>query len=117
MEDARLRELSKELIPSNIVHRYMDNVGGLGRKYKNGLTRKIDIPKKLVTIYDANGKELYSNTLDENHPLIKCATIYYNWDNRKIGHRYRYVSVRAFKRAQNFVREQIEAIEDIYRVV
>ena len=115
MEDARLRELSKDLIPSNIVHRYMDNVGGLGRKYKNGLTRKIDIPKKLVTIYDANGKELYSNTLDENHPLIKCATIYYNWDNKKKG--IAYSSVRAFKREQNFVREEIEAIEDIYRVI
>ena len=117
MEDPRLRELSKDLIPSNIVHSHMDNIGGLERKYKNGLTRKIDIPKKLVTIIDADGNELYSNILDDNHPLIKCATIYYNWDNRKIGRRYKYVSVQAFKRAQNFVREQIEAIEDIYRVV
>ena len=47
MEDPRLRELSKDLIPSNIVHSYMDNIGGLGGKYKNGLTRKINIPKKL----------------------------------------------------------------------
>ena len=115
MEDPRLRELSKDLIPSNIVHSYMDNIGGLGGKYKNGLTRKINIPKKLVTIIDADGNELYSNILDDNHPLIKCATIYYNWDNRK--KRSRYVSVRAYKRALNFVREQIEAIEDIYRVI
>ena len=115
MEDAKLRELSKDLIPSNIVQSYMDNIGGLGHKYKNGLTRNINIHKRLVTIIDANGKELYSNILDDNHPLIKCATIYYNWDNRKIGRRY--ASVRAFKRQQNFVREEIEATEDIYRVV
>ena len=117
MEDARLRELSKDLIPINIVRRYSDNIGRLGNKYKNGLTRKIDIYKRLVTIIDADGNELYLNILDANHPLMKCATIYYNWDNRKIGHRYRYITVRAFKRAQNFVSEQIEAIEYIYRVV
>ena len=115
MEDAKLRELSKDLILSNIVGSYMDNIGGLGNKYKNGLTRKIDIYKRLVTIIDADGNELYSNILDDNHPLIRCATIYYNWDNRKICSRY--ASVRAFKRQQNFVKEEIEATEDIYRVV
>ena len=115
MEDARLRELSKDLIPINIVRSYSDNIGRLGNKYKNGLTRKIDIYKRLVTIIDADGKELYSNILDDNHPLIRCAKVYYNWDNKKKG--YAYSSVRAFKREQNFVREEIEAIEDIYRVI
>ena len=115
MEDAKLRELSKDLILSNIVGSYMDNIGGIGYKYKNGLTRLINIHKRLVTIIDADGNELYLNILDANHPLIKCATIYYNWDNRKIGRGYRYH--RAFERKRNFTKQQIEATEDIYRVV
>ena len=76
MEDPRLRELSKDLIPSNIIKSYMDNIGGIGYKYKNGLTRLINIHKRLVTIIDADGNELYLNILDDNHPLMKCATIY-----------------------------------------
>ena len=115
MEDVRLRELSKDFLPCNIVHKYMDNIGGIEHKFKNGKTRKIELYKRFVTIIDVDGNELYSTILDGNHPLIKCAKIYYEWCNRKIGRGYRYH--RAFERKRNFTKQQIEATEDIYRVV
>ena len=77
IENKKLRELSKDFLKSNVVYYSISYEGEIVHKFKNGKTRKIDLFKSNVEMIGNNGKELYSNILNRNHPLMMCAILYY----------------------------------------
>ena len=77
MEDKQLRELSKDFLKKNVIYHSITLEGEIEHRFTDGRIRKIDLFKRLVKIFDSEKNELYSNVLDENHPLIKCAKLYY----------------------------------------
>ena len=110
MEDEKLRELSKDFLKSNVVYRFISFEGVIKHGFKNGKERKIDLFKRLVTITDNDGNELFNKILDSNHPLIICANLYYKWIYLKKHSKAGYVEYRKLEREKKLVRSQIEEI-------
>lgn len=114
MEDLELRELSKEFLLANVVVISCNIKGELFHTFKNGRTRKIFLFQRLVKIIDSDGKELYSKVLDNNHPLIRCANLYY-----KFRFLVKYHSKNFILRAKILEMEKkqvLSQIEEIYQL-
>ena len=109
MDDEKLRELSKDFLKSNSVYRFISIDGIIKHRFKNGKERKIDLFKRLVTITDNNGNELFSKVLDSEHPLIKCANLYYKLNYIK-KHANTYGEHIKLEREKNLILSQIEEI-------
>ena len=109
MEDKQLRELSKDFLKKNVIYHSITLEGEIEHRFTNGRIRKIDLFKRLVKILDSEKNELYSNVLDENHPLIKCAKLYYKCHFIKkntVG----YVEYLQIEREKRHILSQIEEI-------
>ena len=116
MKDINLRELSKGFSLQNMVYGSYNNMTGeISQSFENGNTRKIFVFDRRVQIIDRNGKELYSSTLDINHPLIVYTNICYEAKFLlKFHAKYGYL------RARRYIQEKkriLSKIEDIFRVI
>ena len=109
MDDEKLRELSKDFLKSNVLYRFISIDGIIKHRFKNGKERKIDLFKRLVTISDNNGNVLFSNVLESEHPLIKCANLYYKLNYIK-KHANTYGEHIKLEREKNFLLANTEEI-------
>ena len=108
MEDKQLRELSKEFLINNVVSHSINKKGEIKHRFKNGRLRRIDLFKRLVQIFDSDKNQLYSSVLNDSHPLIKCANLYYKFHFlKKHGGYGEYLKL---ERERKFTLEQIEEI-------
>ena len=115
IEETKLRELSQGFLKKNIVYRNVDTRGKIIHKFANGRTRKIDLFKRLVKILDENENELYSNTLESNHPLIICANLYYKFNFLVKCHACAgYFEAKSLEREKKSILSQTE---EIYQVL
>ena len=110
MDDEKLRELSKDFLKSNVLYRFISIDGIIKHRFKNGKERKIDLFKRLVTISDNNGNVLFSNVLESEHPLIKCANLYYKFRYLKRHAKVGYMEYRKLEREKNFLLANTEEI-------
>ena len=108
MEDQKLRELSKDFLKDNVLCHSITPEGEITHKFKNGRIRKIYLFQRLVKILDSEKNELYSNVLDESHPLIKCAKLYYKLHFMKKG--VDYAGYLRIEREKRFILSEIEEI-------
>ena len=116
MDDIKLRELSKDFSLQNMVCATYNSMSGeISQSFENGNTRKIFVFDRRAQIIDRNGKELYSSTLDINHPLIVCANICYETKFLLKYHaRYGYLQARRYIQEKKRI---LSKIEDIFRVI
>ena len=110
MEDKKLRELSKEFLRNNVVSHSINLEGKIMHKFKNGRIRRIDLFKRFVQIFDKDNNQLYSNILDDSHPLIKCADLYYKCHYMKKHACVGYLEYLKLEREKKSVLSQIEEI-------
>ena len=115
MEDLKLKELSKEFLLSNVVFISCNTNGELFHTFKNGRTRKIFLFQRLVKIIDIYGNELYSKILDSNHPLIRCAELYYKFRFLVKSHCKNFIlRTKILELEKKKVLSQIEEIYQLY---
>ena len=108
MEDKQLRELSKEFLINNVVSHSINKKGEIKHRFKNGRLRRIDLFKRLVQIFDSDQNQLYSSVLNDSHPLIKCADLYYKFHFLKKNGGY--ANYLRLERERKLTLEQIEEI-------
>ena len=113
MEDQKLRELSKDFLKDNVLCHSITPEGEITHKFKNGRIRKIYLFQRLVKILDSEKNELYSNVLDESHPLIKCAKLYYKLHFIRKGA----VGYARYLQIEREKRRILSEIEEIYFLV
>lgn len=110
MEDYQLRELSKEFLRRNVISYSITKDGEILHRFKNERIRRIDKFKRLVQIFDSDNNLLYSKILEESHPLIKCADLYYKCHFIKKHACIGYLEYRRLEREKKYVLAQIEEI-------
>ena len=115
MEDLKLKEHSKEFLLDNVVFISCNIKGELFHTFKNGRTRKIFLFQLLVKIINSDGNELYSKILDDNHPLIRCANLYYKFRYLVKSHsKDFYTRTKMLEGEKKQVLSQIEEIYQLY---
>lgn len=105
----------KDFVLKDITDSALDENGEIMSKIKNGKKRIVNIISHKVTIIGSDGKILFCEKLDENHPIICNAIRYYKFYfaprvNHKVHLHYRLLDEDDKKPTS-----KVQDCEEIYR--